>query len=94
MLVIERWILARLRNRKFFSLMELTHAIALLLNDLNQRAFKELLGIRRSAYELLDATDLQGLLPANRFELSRWKSALGIRLLDRSAAQTNQTYQR
>lgn len=38
-LLVERWILARLRNRKFFSLGELNQAIALLLVDLNQRAF-------------------------------------------------------
>jgi len=41
-LVVERWILARLRKRKFFNLTELNHAIALLLNDLNARAFKKL----------------------------------------------------
>jgi len=73
-LVVERWILARLRNRKFFNLMELNHAIALLLNDLNQRAFKKLPGCRRSAFEQLDAPALQPL-PAKRFELFRWKSA-------------------
>ena len=73
-LVVERWILARLRNRKFFNLMELNHAIALLLNDLNQRAFKKLPGCRRSAFEKLDAPALQPM-PAKRFELFRWKSA-------------------
>lgn len=73
-LVVERWILARLRNRKFFNLMELNHAVALLLNDLNQRAFKKLPGCRRSAFEQLDAPALQPL-PAKRFELFRWKSA-------------------
>ena len=73
-LVVERWILARLRNRKFFTLMELNHAIALLLNDLNQRPFKKLPGCRRSAFELLDAPALQPL-PTKRFEIFRWKSA-------------------
>lgn len=73
-LVVERWILARLRNRKFFNLLELNHAIALLLGDLNQRAFKKLPGCRRSAFEQLDAPALQPL-PAKRFELFRWKSA-------------------
>jgi transposase len=73
-LVVERWILARLRNRKFFSLMELNHAIALLLNDLNARAFKKLPGNRRSAFEQLDLPALRPL-PAKRFELFRWKSA-------------------
>ena len=73
-LVVERWILARLRNRKFFSLMELNRAIALLLVDLNQRAFKKLPGNRRSAFEQLDAPALKPL-PATRFEIFRWKSA-------------------
>ena len=73
-LVVERWILARLRNRKFFSLAELNRAIALLLADLNQRAFKKLPGCRRSAFEQLDLPALQPL-PATRFEIFRWKSA-------------------
>src|SRR5665647_445410 len=73
-LVVERWILARLRNRKFFSLMELNQAIALLLVDLNQRAFKTLPGNRRSAFEQLDLPALRAL-PAKRFEIFRWKSA-------------------
>ena len=72
-LVVERWILARLRNRKFFTLVELNCAIALLLNDLNQRAFKKLPGCRRSDFEQLDAPALRPL-PAKRFELFRWKS--------------------
>jgi transposase len=73
-LVVERWILARLRNRRFFSLAELNKSIAALLVDLNQRAFKKLPGNRRSAFELLDAPALRPL-PAKRFELFRWKSA-------------------
>jgi hypothetical protein len=36
-LVVERWILARLRNRRFCSLAELNRAIAELLADLNAR---------------------------------------------------------
>jgi len=73
-LVVERWILARLRNRRFFSLIELNQAIPLLLVDLNQRAFKKLPGCRRSAFDLLDAPALQPL-PATRFEFFKWKSA-------------------
>ena len=73
-LVVERWILARLRNRRFFSLGELNQAIALLLLDLNQRAFKKLPGCRRSAFDLLDAPALQPL-PSKRFEIFKWKSA-------------------
>jgi transposase len=39
-LIVERWILARLRHRTFFSLAELNAAIAELVGDLNLRAFK------------------------------------------------------
>ena len=73
-LVVERWILARLRNRRFFSLAELNSAIAGLLVDLNNRAFKKLPGCRKSAFELLDAPALRPLA-ATRFELCSWKSA-------------------
>jgi len=73
-LVVERWILARLRNRRFFSLVELNRAIAELLVDLNNRAFKKLPGCRRSAFEQLDAPALRPL-PAKRFELFDWKCA-------------------
>ncbi|NVL23798.1 IS21 family transposase, partial [Pseudomonas syringae pv. actinidiae] len=49
--VVERWILAVLRNRQFFSLGELNTAIALLLDRLNHKPFKKLPGSRRSAFE-------------------------------------------
>jgi hypothetical protein len=71
---IRSWILARLRNPRFFSLAELNLAITELLVDLNQRPFKKLPGCRRSAFEQLDAPALQPL-PATRFELCTWKSA-------------------
>lgn len=73
-LVVERWILARLRNRQFFSLAELNRAIALLLEDLNARPFKKLPGCRRSAFEAIDAPALRPL-PLQRFELCSWKAA-------------------
>jgi len=41
-LLVERWILARLRNRRFFSLAELNAAIEQLLVELNARSFKKL----------------------------------------------------
>ena len=71
--LVERWILARLRNRRFFTLHELNQAIGLLLVDLNQRPFKKLPGCRRSAFEQLDAPALRAL-PAERFVISRWKT--------------------
>jgi transposase len=73
-LLVERWVLARLRHRRFFSLAELNRAIAELLVELNGRPFKKLPGCRRSAFEQLDAPALQPL-PATRFALCRWKPA-------------------
>lgn len=73
-LLVQRWILARLRNRRFFSLAELNRAIGQLLLDLNQRPFKKLPGCRRSAFESIDAPALK-TLPAARFVISRFKAA-------------------
>ena len=73
-LLVQRWILARLRNRRFFSLAELNAAIAQLLVELNQRPFKKLPGCRRSAFERLDAPALRPL-PASRYAIGRWKGA-------------------
>jgi transposase len=72
--VVERWILARLRNRRFFSLAELNAAIAELLRDLNQRTFKKLPGCRASAFDALDRPALRPL-PATRMPIARFKRA-------------------
>ena len=73
-LVVERWILARLRNRKFFSLAELNAAIGALLIDLNARAFKKLPGCRASAFEVLDRPALRAL-PSTRMQIACFKRA-------------------
>lgn len=72
--VVERWILARLRHRQFFSLFELNLAIRTLLNDLNTRPFKKLEGCRHSLFE---ETDKQALkpLPIGQYEYARWRKA-------------------
>ena len=49
-LIVERWILARLRDRRFFSLGELNEAIAELLEALNTRPFQKLEGCRLSRF--------------------------------------------
>src|SRR6218665_177065 len=72
--IVQRWILARLRNRRFFSLGELNCAIAQLLADLNQRPFKKLPGCRREAFDKLDRPALRALPPA-RMPIVRFKSA-------------------
>jgi len=73
-LVAQRWILARLRNRTFFSLDELNEAIWELLEDLNRRPFKKLEGCRRSAFESIDRPAMLAL-PNTRYELAQWKRA-------------------
>jgi transposase len=71
-LLVERWILARLRNRQFFSLTELNAAIAGLLRELNDRPFKKLPGSRASAFAEIDQPALKPL-PAQPYEFAEWK---------------------
>lgn len=59
--VIERWILARLRHHTFFSLAELNTCIAALLAEVNDRAFKQFKGSRRSWFESIDQPALMPL---------------------------------
>lgn len=73
-LIAQRWILACLRNRKFFSLDELNEAIADLLERLNTRPFIKLEGCRRSAFEALDRPSMRSL-PQNRYALTMFKRA-------------------
>lgn len=72
--IVERWILARLRHRRFFTLAELNAAIRALLADLNQRPFKKLPGCRTSAFAALDRPLLKPL-PAARMPIARFKRA-------------------
>ncbi len=74
MLLTQRWILARLRNRQFFSLAELNAAISGLLVDLNNRPFKKLDGCRASVFEAIDRPAMMPL-PEHRYEFAEWKSA-------------------
>jgi transposase len=73
-LVVERWILARLRNHTFFSLGELNAAIGELLEQLNHRPFKKLDGCRRTRFVELDRPALRPL-PARHYEFGEWKKA-------------------
>jgi len=72
--VVERWILARMRHRRFFSLVELNRAIAQLLVELNHRPFKRLPGCRAEAFAALDAPALRPL-PATPMVLAQFKPA-------------------
>ena len=77
-LLVQRWILARLRNRQFFSLSELNAAISELLIDLNHKPFKKLEGCRASAFESIDRPAMRAL-PATRYEYAEWlKAKVGV----------------
>lgn len=58
--VVQRWILARLRNQRFFSLAELNAAIRALTMDLNNRTMRHLGTSRRALFE---AVEQPALLP-------------------------------
>lgn len=72
--LIERWVLARLRHQRFFSLEELNAAIDPLLTDLNARPFQKLPGSRRSMFEALDRPAMRAL-PATPYVYAEWKAA-------------------
>lgn len=72
--IAERWIVAALRHRKFFSLSELNRAIRELLEKLNQRPFQKREGSRLSLFRELDQPALRPL-PTERFDLSEWSQA-------------------
>ncbi len=70
--VVERWILARLRNQRFFSLAALNLAIRELLEVLNNKVTKHLGASRRQLFETLDQPALKPL-PAKAFQYAEWK---------------------
>ena len=74
-LLVCRWILARLRHQRFFSLEELNAAIRPLLLDLNNRPFQRLPGSRRSVFEALDRPAMRPL-PATPYVFAEWKQLM------------------
>jgi transposase len=71
-LLVYRWILARLRHQKFFSLEELNTAIRALLVELNNRPYQRLPGSRRSVFEALDRPAMRAL-PSSPYVFAEWK---------------------
>jgi transposase len=73
--VVQRWIVMRLRGRRFFSVAQANEAIAELLVYLNNRAFRKRRDeSRASLFAKLDKPALQPL-PATRYDLSQWVQA-------------------
>jgi transposase len=71
-LVVERWILARLRHQRLASLAALNAAISGLLADLNTRPMRRLGVSRRQLFEELDRPAL-GALPVEPFVYAEWR---------------------
>ena len=72
-LIVERWLLGRLRHRVFYSLAEVNAAIADLMKHLNEvRPIRRLGVTRRQLLEEIDRPALKPL-PAESYEFSEWK---------------------
>lgn len=70
----KRWILFRLRNQAFYTLIELNQAIRVLLDDFNRRIMKKMKKSRRDLFELWDKPHALPL-PEKRYEFAEWKKA-------------------
>ena len=71
---VEQRILAPLRHTEFLSLADLNEAIADRLAAYNEAPFQQLVGSRRSQFEVLDQPVLR-LLPKTPYRFARWKKA-------------------
>jgi transposase len=70
--IAERWILARLRNQRFFGLDEVNAAIRPLLDQLNCKMSRHLGASRRNLFERLDKPALKPL-PVAPYVFAEWK---------------------
>lgn len=75
--IAQRWILACLRNRVFFSLDELNVAIAELLDRLNTRPLSKTSETRRALFETLDRPAMSALA-TSRYVLGQWRLDVGV----------------
>ncbi|MBN4056435.1 IS21 family transposase, partial [Rhodothermus sp. AH-315-K08] len=70
-LIAQRAILGRLRNRQFFSLAQLNEAIAVEIDAINQAPFQKLEGSRQSHFEEVDLPAMRPL-PQTPYEFAEW----------------------
>lgn len=73
-LQVERWVLAPLRNRVFFSIAELNEAMAELLAVLNEKPLTKIGKSRRELFEEIDKPALMPL-PSKPYEFATFKKA-------------------
>ena len=69
---MQRWVLARLRHRRFFSLAELNGAIRELIVDLNDRPMRHLGTTRRALFEAIERDTLLAM-PAEPYAYAEWR---------------------
>ncbi len=72
---VERFVLGRLRNHRFFSVSEANTAVEELMAELNDRPFQKMPGCRRSMYEQVDRPALRPL-PATRWVFAEWSAPM------------------
>lgn len=70
--IVQRWIVAALRNRRFTSLRELNTAIRALTERLNDRVTRHLGASRRQLFEEVERAALSPL-PATPYQFSEWR---------------------
>jgi len=71
-LIVQRFVLARLRNRRFFSLTELNEAIREIIADLNAKIMRKLGVSRNELFAKIDRPALKAL-PSTPFQYAEWK---------------------
>jgi transposase len=70
--LVQRWVLARLRHRRFFSLAELNAAIGELVQQFNARPMRHLGTSRRALFEAIERTALLPL-PGEPYVYAEWR---------------------
>lgn len=78
-LLAERWILARLRNHRLYSLSEANTQIRELVRWLNDRPFKKMPGSRRQLFEEIERPVMRRLSP-DRYEFATWRLGLKVNI--------------
>ena len=70
--IVSRFVLGKLRNRRFFSLAELNDAVRDCVTKINTKVMKQLKQSRNDLFASLDRPALKGL-PSERYEYAEWK---------------------
>ena len=72
--LVERWIIARIRNQTFFSLSDMKQSVKSLLEEANNKPFQKREGSRRSLFYEIEKAALRPL-PLQSYQFAIWKKA-------------------